>query len=99
FLATETIVEIEKVLQSCREKNMVLEINTAGLYKPVKEVYPSFDILEKARRMGLQVCFGSDAHKPQDVGRSFDVAVTLARKAGFQSFVAFHKREKISYPL
>lgn len=99
FLATETIVEVEEVLQSCREHNMVLEINTAGFYKPIGEAYPSFAILEQANKLGLQLCLGSDAHRPHEVGRSFDTALSLARSAGFQNLVSFEKRKRTFYPL
>ncbi|MCX7668059.1 MAG: histidinol-phosphatase HisJ, partial [Atribacterota bacterium] len=99
FLATETIEEIEDVLQSCREHDMVLEINTAGFYKPIGEAYPSFAILERASKLGLQLCLGSDAHRPCEVGRSFDVALRLARDTGFQSLVSFEKRRRTAHPL
>ncbi len=99
FLATETIAEVEEVLLSCQKQNMVLEINTAGLYKPIGEAYPSLAILQKARDFGLHLCLGSDAHKPQEVGRGFDIALSLARKAGFQNLVAFEKRKRTLYPI
>lgn len=99
FLPTETIAEVEKALWACREKNMVVEMNTAGLHKPIGEIYPALFILEKARNLGLEISLGSDAHKPQEVGRSFDVALSLARRAGFQNLIAFEKRRRFPHPL
>ena len=78
---------------------MVVEMNTAGLYKPIGEIYPALFILEKARNLGLEISLGSDAHKPQEVGRSFDVALSLARRAGFQNLIAFEKRRRFPHPL
>ncbi|MEN3185458.1 MAG: histidinol-phosphatase HisJ [Atribacterota bacterium] len=99
FLATEAITEVEEVLQSCQEHDMVLEINTAGFYKPVGEMYPSFAILKRANEIGLQLCLGSDAHRPHEVGRSFHTALSLARDAGFRNLVSFTKQKRTLYPL
>ncbi len=99
FVPTEPIEEEEEVLQACQKKDMVLEVNTAGFYKPIGEAYPSFPILQKAQSIGLKICLGSDAHKPLSVGQSFDQALNMIRKAGFQSLTAFKKREKIPYPI
>lgn len=99
FLPTETIAEVDEVLWCCRKHQMVLEINTAGLYKPIREAYPSMAILKKARDLDLHICFGSDAHRPWEVGRSFDVAISLAHQAGFSNLVSFAKRKKTFHPL
>ena len=38
--------------------------------------------------MGVAVTFGSDAHRPQEVGRDFDHAVALAQAAGYTEFAS-----------
>jgi histidinol-phosphatase (PHP family) len=38
---------------------------------------------------------GSDAHRPEDVGRDFERAEDLLSRAGFTSVVRFTKRRKI----
>ena len=84
-------------------KNVVLliEINTSGLRKPVGEIYPSCEILKVYRKYDIPIVFGSDAHTPDDVGRDFDKAVSLARQAGYQEFVTFENRnmkhQKLDY--
>ena len=47
--------------------NLVIELNTAGRRKPVREFYPAAPILAQAQKLGLNVCLGSDAHRPEEV--------------------------------
>ena len=59
----------DRGLQVCREQNLVIELNTAGRRKPVREFYPAAPILAQAQKLGLNVCLGSDAHRPEEVGK------------------------------
>jgi len=59
------------ILALMREKNVALEVNTSGF--PLRgEPFPSLRLLKEAQRMGVRLVAGSDAHRPQDVGRYFD---------------------------
>ncbi len=69
-----------------------VEINTAGLRKPIAEIYPALEFLTLCREAGAPVAFGSDAHAPQDVGRDFEAALSLAREAGFAHMAIFSSR-------
>lgn len=71
------------------KKNMSIELNTSGLRKPVKEIYPSLEILKLAKARGLSITLGSDAHRPADVGANFKEAVELAKLAGFNEFALY----------
>lgn len=83
------------LLEIIKEKDLALEINTNGLYKPVAEIYPAFEILEVCFKLGIPITIGSDAHRFEDVGRSFDAACALAYKAGYRQIATFHKKEMI----
>lgn len=99
FHPTREILELEEVLSSCAKHGVALELNTAGWRRPVKEAYPSRLILVRARELGLSVCVGSDAHRPEDVGRDFERAKVLLQEVGFTSVLRFVKRVKIPVPL
>jgi len=73
---------------------MGIELNTSGLRRPVKEIYPSPLILELAREREIPICFGSDSHTPQDVGYAFDEALKLAKGAGYKQCLRFRGRQK-----
>ena len=73
---------------------MVLEINPAGLRKPIGETYPSKQLLELAYEMDINITFGSDAHEIDQVGFKYDEAVALAKEIGYSKCVTFENREK-----
>jgi histidinol-phosphatase (PHP family) len=85
--------EIEENARIFEETNMVIEINTSGLRKPAKEIYPSLHDLKIYCRRGVRITFGSDAHKPKDVGRDLDLGKELALAAGYKEYVLFEKRK------
>ena len=84
--------EIEATARVFRRTGVTVEVNTSGLRKPAKEIYPSLDVLTIYRRAGVPITFASDAHDPADVGRDFDKARTLALAAGYGEYRVFKAR-------
>jgi histidinol-phosphatase (PHP family) len=70
-------------LRAVAAAGMIIELNTGGLRKPVAEAFPGPALLAEANALRIPLVFGSDAHRPGDVGHSFDAAVALAREAGY----------------
>jgi len=62
---------IDDLLDAVARKNMSLEVNTSG-YRIKNEPYPSPDIIRRAIKKDIPLVAGSDAHRPEDVGRHFD---------------------------
>jgi len=56
------------VLKAIKSSGMVLELNAAGLRKPVGEIYPSQALLEEAYALDIPITFSSDAHAVDQVG-------------------------------
>lgn len=75
---------------------VALEISTNGRYKPVGELYPDLELLRAA---GLPVTLASDAHVPENVGRDFELALELARAAGYETVTVFEGRTARQEPL
>ena len=90
---------VQPVLDRIAEAGMGMELNTSGLRKPVKEIYPSPLIVSLAREREIPICFGSDAHSPQEVGKDFPDALKLARDAGYTHHFRIEKRKKRLFPL
>ncbi len=86
-------------LEAVAAAGMVIEVNTSGLRKPAREIYPSLVLLRRACAAGIPVTFGSDAHRPAEVGHEFGRAVAVARKAGYGTYATFSRREKIGLNL
>ena len=51
-------------------------------------------LVEQARALGVAITFGSDAHKPEEVGANFAEAVALARGVGFLETLRFERRAR-----
>ena len=85
--------EIRKTARIFKETGLTIEINTSGLRKPVKEIYPALSNLKIYCAAKVPLTFGSDAHNPNDVGRDFDKGIALAKKAGYREYVIFKQRK------
>lgn len=85
--------EIEKTAKIFKQTGVTIEINTSGRRKAVGEMYPAPRDLAIYREAGVPLTFGSDAHKPEEVGCDFDKAVDLARQAGYKEYVLFKERK------
>jgi histidinol-phosphatase (PHP family) len=72
---------------------VAIEVSTAGLRKPVGEIYPSLDFLRICRRLGVPATMGSDAHSPAEVGFRLDAAREALGAAGYESVVYFESRQ------
>ncbi len=81
-------------LQAAHEHDVAIELNTAGLRKDCKEIYPSPRFLELASRFGVPITFGSDAHAPGEVAMNFNEAIALARAHGYAHYCNFTQRER-----
>lgn len=90
---------VERFLHAARSTDTAIELNTAGLRKDCREIYPSRSILEMAKAMGVAITFGSDAHAPGEVGASLNEAVELAKASGFTHTRRFEARRRMDLPL
>jgi histidinol-phosphatase (PHP family) len=90
-----------RFLDAVKKRNIAIELNTAGLRKDCREIYPSRAFLELAAQRGVPITFGSDAHAPGEVGAAFGQAVELARSVGWTHYRRFsqrrHREAKIAW--
>jgi histidinol-phosphatase (PHP family) len=84
----------EKFMAAAGKSGCAIELNTAGLRKDCREIYPSPEILRLAFQKGVPITFGSDAHAPGEVGMNFAEAVRLARSVGYTESCRFEKRRR-----
>jgi len=82
-------------LKAIKKSNMTLEINSAGLRKPIREIYPSRELLEEAYELDIPITLGSDAHSIRDVGYGYESVVNLAKEIGYTQSVIYQDRESI----
>ena len=84
----------DKFLTAAAKTGVAMELNTAGLRKDCKEIYPSPKIVQMAHEKSVAITFGSDAHAPGEVGMNFNEAMQLARKFGYAESCRFVERKR-----
>jgi histidinol-phosphatase (PHP family) len=89
----------DAAIAAAAESGCAVEISSAGLRKPVKEVYPEPRLAARMAEAGVPFTFSSDAHAPAEVGWGYERTVPLARSLGVTEFVTFEKRRRIARPL
>ena len=89
----------EKFLSAAARAGCAIELNTAGLRKDCREIYPAADLLQLAFAKNVPITFGSDAHDPAEVGHAFAEAVALARRTGYTQTLRFRQRRAEVFPL
>jgi len=96
FPLDELYDEIARVI---KESGVAAEISSAGLFKPVGEIYPAQALLERFHDRGVPVTLGSDAHEPHHVSQGLDRAVQAAVAAGYRTVTRFDGRRPVQVEL
>ncbi|MDR1598793.1 MAG: histidinol-phosphatase HisJ family protein [Oscillospiraceae bacterium] len=90
---------IDDILRILARDGKALEINTSRFNK-TKRVIPDPSIVKRFRELGGEfIMFGSDAHRPEQVGHGFEYAYQLARGFGFQYTCRFDQRRRAVIPI
>ena len=83
---------VDELVECVAAAGVAIECSTAGLRKPVGELYPDPDLLARFQAAGVPVTLSSDAHRPEDVGRDYSTAVAALRGAGYLTITRFAER-------
>ncbi len=81
------------------EAGVAIEVSTAGLRKPVGEIYPAEQLLQAFRAREVPITIAADAHEPHLVGEDFDLALDLVRRVGYDTVSVFEARQRRQEPL
>jgi len=82
----------EAMLQAILKSGAALEISSAGLRKPISEIYPHHRIVGRAAELGIPFVFGSDAHAPVEVGHGMDQCLAMLASFGINDIAGFEHR-------
>jgi histidinol-phosphatase (PHP family) len=86
----------EPALEGIARSGIAVEVSSAGLRKPVRELYPAAEFLESALQAGAKVALSSDAHRPEDVGADYGRALELLERLGVSELCVFdHRRRRL----
>jgi histidinol-phosphatase (PHP family) len=89
----------EPLVEAIAESGVAVEVSTAGLRKPVGEIYPSRAFAEMCVEVGAEFALSSDAHAPDQVGYGYDQAIQILGSIGVDRICVFEGRERRLEPL
>lgn len=84
----------EPAIEAITESGVAVEVSTAGLRKPVGEIYPADAFAEMCVEAGATFALSSDAHSPEHVGYEYERAVETMRGWGVGEVAVFERRER-----
>jgi histidinol-phosphatase (PHP family) len=89
----------EPAVEAIAESGIAVEVSTAGLRKPVGELYPSPAFAELCVEAGAPFALSSDAHLPEQVGFAYDRALEFLDALGVEEICVFEGRQRRLVPL
>ena len=89
----------EPAIEAMLDAGVAMEVSTAGLRKPVGEIYPARGMIEMAVDAGIPIALSSDAHRPEHLAHRYEAAVKLLEECGVNEIAVFEKRVRRMEPL
>jgi histidinol-phosphatase (PHP family) len=89
----------EIAMEGIAESQIAVEVSTAGLRKPVGELYPARAFLEMVLDAGNPIALSSDAHVPADIGRDYERALAVLDELGVRELAVFERRARRLEPI
>ncbi len=80
-------------MEGIAASGIAVELSTAGLRKPVGELYPSEPFLEMVVDAGNPIVLSSDAHTPDHLGYGYEQALAQLERLGVTEIGVFEDRE------
>ena len=84
----------ERAMDGISASDVAIEVSTAGLRKPVGEIYPSRAFLEMCLDAGRPVALSSDAHCPEQLGFEYERALDWLDGLGVRELAVFEGRSR-----
>ena len=89
----------ELAMDGIAESDVAIEVSTAGLRKPVGEIYPARGFLEMCLEAGRPVALSSDAHTTEQIAFRYDDALEYLDSVGVEELAVFDARERRLEPI
>ena len=89
----------DAAMEGIADSDVAIEVSTAGLRKPVGELYPAAPFLSMCLEAGRPVALSSDAHSPDQLGYRYEQAVEFLGGMGVEEIAVFEGRERRLEPL
>ena len=85
---------VDETLILAKQKNLIVEVNTRGLYKKRSDsLFPDNYALKRVKELNIPVIISSDAHLPDEINLLFNFAQNRLKEFGFKEVMSFEKGE------
>jgi histidinol-phosphatase (PHP family) len=89
----------EPAIEAIADSGVAVEVSTAGLRKPVGEIYPSDPFMEMCVDAGAAFVLSSDAHEPGQLGFEYSAAIEFLSRHGVTEIAKFERRVRSVEPV
>jgi histidinol-phosphatase (PHP family) len=89
----------EPAVAAIAASGIAVEVSTAGIRKPVGELYPSRQFAEMCVEAGASFALSSDAHLPEQIGFEYERAIEFLDELGVGEICVFEQRQRSLAPL
>ena len=89
----------EPAVEAIAESGIAVEVSTAGLRKPIGEIYPAPAFAEMCAEAGAAFALSSDAHEPEQVGFEYEQALSMLGSLEISEISVFERRKRRLEPL
>ncbi len=89
----------DRAMDGIAGSDLAIEVSTAGLRKPVGEIFPARPFLEMCLEVERPVALSSDAHVPEHLGHSYDEAIEWLGEIGVEEIATFENRSRKLEPI
>jgi histidinol-phosphatase (PHP family) len=84
----------DNITDKIANSGIVVEMSTAGLRKPVQELYPAPELMKRLVELDIPMIINSDAHHPSQVGEFYEQGLAYLQEYGVKQTALFAKRER-----
>lgn len=85
------------ILQLAAENGIAVELNTQGIDRPFGKPFLQEKAIRFCRDKKINLTFASDAHRPETIGRHFEIAGEMFARAGVARLTYFRNRKPVFY--
>ena len=85
---------IGETLAFIKQRDLAIEISTAGWRKPVGEQYPSVEIIRLAKEVGIPFTVASDAHSRVQQAENYDRLAGILAECGINEVCVYEHHER-----
>lgn len=91
---------VNETLDLIRSRNLIVEVNTRGIYKKRSDSYfPDHNTLKKIEELNIPIIISSDAHLPNEINLGFPAVCDHLVDHGFKSVLFFDESQWTEFPI